>query len=114
MIRNKINENKTTKIFISLLIPVLMSYASPSWAEAFKSGQDLVTLMEYYEKAQNNSKEVNWRAFEFRAYVVGAFDAMSWQYEIPKNINVQQICDIVVVARPVPWTQDKSHAAALS
>jgi hypothetical protein len=106
--------NKRSKLLLSLLVAGFLAYASPLWAENFKSGHDLVSLMEYYEKAQSNAKEVNWRAFEFRAYVVGAFDAMSWQYEIPKKMNVQEICDLVVRhLKSIPMKLDRGGAVII-
>ena len=112
--KHEIMTKRLPKILFSLLIAGLLAHASPLWAENFKSGHDLVNLMEYYEKAQSNAKEVNWRAFEFRAYIIGAFDAMSWQYEIPKNMNVQQICDLVVKhLKSIPMKLDRGGAVII-
>ena len=99
-----------------LMLLVLMIFAECSYA-GFKSGNDLVTNMVEFEKAENdqsNGKLINWYSFgAYLGYVIGVADATdSIIWCAPEHITQGQIAK--VVAKYLGNHPEKLHLSATS
>lgn len=77
---------------------ILLSLAIISSAQGqHQSTNDLAENMRHYLDAVDGVADAKYnKAAEFRAYVLGVFDATMDDYTLPKNIEVQQVMAVVV------------------
>ena len=102
-----------------LSITALIVLLAPTSNAEFYDGNELLRLMQVYEKATNEATTdilpMNTEGFDnmlvhawaYRAYVMGVFDATWEQYNAPEGTTDQQVC--MIVAKFLKENQDKWH-----
>jgi hypothetical protein len=82
---------------------------TPTAHAYFMTVNDLIPLMQEYEKAEAKHEGTDYGAAQtFRAYVQGVYDATESDYSTPKNFNSRQLCAVVAKyfkENPKEWNQ---------
>lgn len=103
--RNPMLKTLAIILFISVLFPL-----AHAQGKELLSGNELVQLMQEYEKAKRNDKSTDWqKAGEYVGYVTGFYDATWFFYADPGNITSGRIAAVVAAfLRKNPKKWDRS------
>jgi len=99
--------SKAKCLFIVFLL-ILLSSAQTECMAFGMSGNDLVSLMREYDKADRDDRSTDYSAArEYRGFVIGVRDSTRFLYDMPDGVTQGQIGAIVskyLKAHPEEWS----------